>query len=55
MIRITVEDLETGEQEQTEIENDYVIITAGDYFLDGIVSYRNGTVVLTVKKGKREQ
>jgi hypothetical protein len=48
-IRVTVEDLETGESEVQEIEDDYVIVTGGSCYVDGLVAYSNGTHVLTIK------
>lgn len=51
MIRVTAEDLETGERLVSEVDNDYVLICAGDRYLDGVVTYlKSGTVVLTVKR-----
>ena len=49
-IRVTVEDLETGETESREFMDDYAIICAGNVFLDSTVTYSNGTHVLTVKR-----
>lgn len=51
-IRVTVTDLENGETASREIDNDYVLVTAGKHYLDGIVRHANGTVVLTVKVAK---
>lgn len=49
-IEVTVRDTETGESETATIENDYVIITAGSCWVDGIQDYpTRGTRVLTVK------
>lgn len=48
-IRVTVEDLETGETASREVDDDYVLVTAGRHYLDGIVRHANGTTVLTVK------
>jgi len=50
MIRVTVEDLATGEIGTREFENDYMLITEGDHYLDGIQAYTNGTHVITVKR-----
>jgi hypothetical protein len=49
-IRVTVEDLETGETESKVVWNDYVIVTAGDHYVDGIVRHANGTTQLTIKR-----
>lgn len=49
-IRVTVSDPKTGEVlgERT-IQNDYILICAGNRYLDGQVHHANGTVVLTLK------
>ena len=49
-IRVTCRDLTTGEEEAREIADDYIVITAGSYFLDGVQAYGNGTVVVTIKR-----
>jgi hypothetical protein len=48
-IRVTVEDLKTGESEAQEISNDYVIVCAGTCHVAHITSHGNGTHVLTIK------
>lgn len=49
-IRVTVTDLETGESETKDIQNDYVIVTAGACEVTNIQTYpMKGTHVLTVK------
>ena len=48
-IRITVEDLETGETATREIWNDYFILCAGNHYVDGVTKYGNGTTQLTIK------
>lgn len=48
--RVTATDLETGEAETTIIEDNYLLICDGKYYLDGYSRYANGTVVLTVKR-----
>lgn len=54
-IRVTVEDLATGETESQEIRDDYIIVCAGTCHVDGIQTYpTKGTHVLTVK-GRRER
>jgi hypothetical protein len=47
--RVTCEDIATGESESKTIENDWMVITDGRYYLDGIVTHANGTVQLTLK------
>jgi hypothetical protein len=51
-IRVTVEDLATGETETVEIMDDYVILAAGSCHVDHVQAYANGTHILTVK-GRR--
>ena len=51
-IKVTVEDLETGEKAEETIWNDYILITAGNRFQDSVVTYSNGTHVITVKVEK---
>lgn len=48
-IRVTVEDLETGDKESAEIENDYLLVCAGSRYLAHINAFANGTTVLTIK------
>ena len=49
-LRITVEDLETGETETRTIENDWVLICHGNKYLANTSVYpTKGTAVLTVK------
>lgn len=48
-IRVTVEDLETGESESKVIVNDYIIVTAGTCYVDYQQAFANGTHQLTVK------
>lgn len=53
MIRVTVEDIETGETEIREIKDDYILVCAGRYHLTHTNLYpRSGTVQLTVKVEK---
>lgn len=49
-VKVTVTDPDTGEVlgEQT-VTNDYVIVCAGNRYVDHVASYANGTTVLTVK------
>lgn len=48
-IRVTVKDLETGEEESQEIVDNYILITAGNRYLAHTNMFANGTAVLTVK------
>ncbi len=49
-IRVTVEDLATGETESQEIRDDYVIVCAGSCYVAHVNDYpMKGTQVLTVK------
>lgn len=54
-IKVTVTDPESGEVlgEQV-VENDYLLLTAGDRYLDGVQAHGNGTHVLTIKRGQSE-
>jgi hypothetical protein len=53
--KVTCTDVDTGESESKVIENDWMIVTDGTYYLDGIATYpKSGTVVLTVKRRKVE-
>lgn len=50
-IRITAEDIETGERGVREIaEGDYCLIPVEPLYLDGIQRHANGTIVLTLKR-----
>lgn len=54
-LKITVEDLETGETDSREIEpGDYCIVTCAPRYLSGEVHHRNGTSVLTLKRASDE-
>jgi hypothetical protein len=49
-IRVTTEDLETGQKETAEITDDYVLVTAGSCYLAHTNAYaRTGTHILTIK------
>lgn len=49
-LRVTVEDLETGQSSTRDVRaGDYIIVTAAPCFLDGVQSYNTRTHVLTVK------
>lgn len=50
-VRITVEDLETGETESTVLDDDnYVLITAGACRRTSVQAYpKSGTHVITIK------
>ena len=48
--RVTCTDVDTGESESAVIENDYVVITDGNRYVDGFQQYANGTVVVTIKR-----
>lgn len=50
-VKVTITDPETGEQLADQvIENDYVIITAGDRYVAHTNAHANGTHVLTIKR-----
>jgi hypothetical protein len=49
-IRVTVEDLATGERESQEIRDDYVIVCAGSCYVSHVHDYpTKGTQILTIK------
>ena len=49
-VRVTATDLETGESESVVIDNDYVLICAGDHYQSEVQRHANGTTVLTVER-----
>ncbi|MFJ4173381.1 hypothetical protein [Microbacterium sp. NPDC089696] len=50
-VNVTVSDPETGEELESRIvDNDFMVICAGDRYIDGVQAYGNGTQVLTVKR-----
>ena len=48
--RVTCTDVETGQSDSAVIENDFLLVTDGSVYLDGVQRYANGTTVLTVKR-----
>ncbi len=52
-IEVSVKDLDTGERDIQVVHNDYVIVTAGNVYVDGIQKYPGkGTTVITIKTRK---
>ncbi len=53
-LRVTVEDLETGDKSEADVkEGDYIIVAADPCRVDGVQVYRGGqTHVITVKDRK---
>lgn len=50
VLRVTVEDLETGEKQTRDLPSgDYFMLTTAPAYVDGIQSFKNGTHVVTVK------
>ena len=47
---ITCRDTENGDTESQTIENDWLIVCDGDYYLHYVSAYANGTAVITVKR-----
>ena len=47
---VTCRDPETGDEETKIIENDWLLITDGDYYMDAVNVYGNGTVQITIKR-----
>ncbi|GAB2762813.1 hypothetical protein [Nocardioides pakistanensis] len=55
MIRVTVEDLATGETETKDLEDDVLVIVEGSAYVHGVQSFpRVGTQVWTVKGLRRK-
>ena len=54
-IKVTVEDMATGEKEEMTIWDDYILVTAGNRYQDSVVAHSNGTHVITVKVSKEKQ
>jgi len=52
-IKVTVEDVETGETASRIIENDYVLVTAGTCYLWSYQMHKAGTHTLYVKGVQR--
>ncbi len=52
-IRVTVEDLETGDTQSSEIMEDYVLLCAGIFNVTSQQVHVNGMVQLTIK-GRRK-
>lgn len=52
MIRVTVEDLETGDTDSMEIMDNYIVVCAGDRYIASEQRHANGTVVLTIKRDR---
>ena len=49
-LRISVIDLETGEEESREINDDWCLTVAGNRYLANRTDYANGTFILVVKR-----
>jgi hypothetical protein len=49
MIRVTVEDLESGEVKVRELEDDACWVTAGTAYVDSFQAWPNGTVQVVFK------
>jgi hypothetical protein len=55
-IRVTVEDLENGETGTRDVQpGDYCIVAHEPMYVDGVVKYSTGTVVLTLKLRKDDR
>ena len=51
-IRVTSVDIENGDAETVDIEDNFVLVCAGNKYLAHEQIYANGTTVLTIKTGK---
>lgn len=55
-LRVTVEDLDTGDTETADVPlDDYLILTTGKCELTHVQTYANGTHVLTVKNQRGQR
>jgi hypothetical protein len=54
LIRVTCEDLTTGEIKSAEIWDSYMVICAGNRYLAATQIHGNGTAVITIKTDKRQ-
>jgi len=56
LVKVTISDPESGEVlESHTVENDFIVIAAGDRYIDGVQAYPNGTQVITVKRRTEEE
>jgi hypothetical protein len=53
-IKVTVTDLKTGQSRSHVIQDDYVLVCAGNRYLAHTNAFGNGTHVLTVKRSSDE-
>lgn len=53
-IRVTSTDIETGDEETVEIEDNFVLVCAGNRYLAHENIYGNGTTQLTIKTREPE-
>lgn len=49
MIRVTAEDLESGEKDVHDITDDVVVVVAGRHYVAGVQKHANGTQIWTIK------
>jgi hypothetical protein len=55
-IKVTVSDPGTGEVlEERVLDDDYLVLCAGNRYLDSVQAHANGTHVLTVKREVRDE
>lgn len=54
MIRVTAEDLETGESSSIMFDDTYVLTTAGRCYLAHEQRFANGTTILTIKTESKD-
>lgn len=53
-IKVTVSDPETGAVlEERILDNDFIVLCAGDRYLYNVQAHANGTQVVTVKRSTR--
>lgn len=52
VVRVTVEDLDSGDSGSVEVQDDFILVTVGDCYVAHEQVHANGTVQLTIKGRK---
>lgn len=53
--QVTCLDPDSGETETQTIEDDWLVVCDGDYYLHHVTQHMNGTAVITVKRGRKDR
>lgn len=53
-LKVTVEDLDTGDTETRVLENDWMVIVGDPWEIASLNAYGNGTTQLTIKRMAQE-